>query len=63
MVFQSKEDVYDEVTEELDKILSKLGQDCVHSNCQNEANGAHDLQRHNTGDERLEKQKERLQKS
>lgn len=61
MVFQSKDDVYEEVNEELDKILSKLDQHCVHSNCQNEANGT-DLQKHNPSDERLEKRREKLQK-
>jgi hypothetical protein len=62
MIFQSKDDVYDEVGEELDEILSKIegDQHCVHSNCQNETNG--DLQRQSSGDERVEKQREKLQK-
>lgn len=62
MIFQSKENGYNEIAGEVNEVLRKLDFELCH-NCRNEeANGTHELQRQGSGDERLDKRREKLQK-
>ncbi|KAK3737398.1 hypothetical protein QZH41_019942 [Actinostola sp. cb2023] len=62
MVFQRRGSGYNEIAGEVDEVLSKLDFELCH-NCRNEeTNGSNELQMQSSGDERLDKQREKLQK-
>lgn len=64
MLFQSNGSGYSEISGKLDEILSRINFELCH-NCRNEEvklNGSNELHRQNSGDERLEKRREKLQK-
>ena len=62
MVFQSKGNGYNEIAGQVNEVLRKLDFELC-QNCRNEeANGTNELQRQGSGDDRLDKQREKLQK-